>query len=49
VFFLIFLLGIIGVVAAINKTLNKKNLIESDNPTHSEVLESTSFQVDFLS
>jgi hypothetical protein len=43
VFFFIFLLGVIGVAASINKTLNKKNLKEVNNPTYSEVLDSTSF------
>jgi len=42
VFFLIFILGVIGVAAAINKTLNKKTLIEFNNPTYSEVLINTS-------
>jgi len=43
VFFLIFLLGIIGVAASINKTLNKKTLIEFKNTTNSQVLYNTSF------
>jgi len=41
VFVLIFLLGILGVAASINKTLNKKTIIDFNNPTYSEVLDTT--------
>jgi hypothetical protein len=43
VFFLIFLLGIIGFAASINKTLSKNILIEFDIPNYSEVIIKTSF------
>jgi len=43
VFFVIFLLGVIGVAASINKTLNKKTSIQFNNSTYSQVLDNTSF------
>ena len=42
VFYLIFLLGIIGFEVSINKTLNKNIFIEFDNTNYSEVIIKTS-------